>query len=131
MCCNFEQELPNTGNMKIYEANTNLDGSPPIVAIFTADSSASGAIIKSISINALQSTSPGVVRLFVSPDGTHYYLMNEIYIPQHEQSAFLPAFNITISQNYHLQAGYIIGASTENAESFGVSIQGVKWSYPS
>ena len=129
-CCDNINELPNTGIGVITTANKNLDGTGA-VAIFTADATFNGSVIKSISIDALQSTSEGMVRLFISPDsGTTYYLFNEIYIPQSTQASNIPSFKVNIPMNYNLMAGYMIGATTAISEKFGISIQAVKWTYP-
>lgn len=130
-CCNFQQEFPRTGMNIISTANTNLNGSGTILPIFNASAGPNGYIVKSITIEALQSTSNGVVRLFISPNGgTNYYLMNEISIPNTTSSSNKPALKVVIPQFYHLKGGYMLGASTQNAESFGIFVQGLKWNYP-
>lgn len=129
VCCSFRQSYPNTGIGTISVANPALDGSGTIEPIFTADPGMSGSVIKSISIEALSSTSQGIVRLFISRDSVNWALMNEISIPTTIQASSIPAFQVSMQQNYNLAAGYVIGASTQNAQQFGISIQAEKWTY--
>lgn len=128
-CCNYIQELENTGVNRIAVANTKLDGTGAIVNLFTAGGN--GSLIKSITIAALQSTHRGMVRFFVSPNnGVTYFLMMEVIVPQTNQSAFEPSFKVLLNEDFYLQAGYIIAASTEKSESFAITIEGNDWSYP-
>ena len=128
-CCNFEQDAAGTGIGTI-SAATNIDGSSgTIVSIFTADGAANGALIKAITIKALQSTHPGIVRIYIN-DGTDWFLMQEVSVPQTTQSAFEPSFKQVLNMNYNLQAGYIIGAATDIAQSFAITIEATNWTYP-
>ncbi len=127
-CCNFMQETANTGIGQVAIANTKVDGQGAISAIFTAGGD--GAIVRSITIAAQGSTLPGMVRLFVSPDGNNYSLMAEVTIPETNQSAFQPSYKVMMPEHYYLQSGYKIGASTQLSEPFSVIIDGVDWSYP-
>ena len=130
VCCNFEQIAAATGNGTVSIANSALDGSGTIENIFTADTFANGATITRVTIKALQSTYEGVVRLFISPDGRAWSLMQEVWIPQTTQSAFEPSFKHVVDMNFKLEAGYSIGASTQNAESFALTVEALDWTYP-
>ena len=117
------------GGIKV--GNRELNGSGTINTIFTANSAAKGALIKSITIKAQQSTHEGAVRLFISPGGTPAWkLLHEVWIPQTTQSAFDPSFKCVIPANLNLQAGYLIGASTEFDESYSITVEGEDWGYP-
>lgn len=133
-CCNFMQVSSVTGIEVINVANHNLDGSGTISTVFTASSNAgsNGTLVKTVIIKALQSTSiNGMIRLFVSDDnGSTFYLMKEIPVGQTIQSSIEPSYKDVVELNLHLQPGYIIGASTENAQNFAISIEGEEWSYP-
>lgn len=133
-CCNFKQDTSVTGQGFVSTANANLDGTGSITPIFTAasGSASNGSVIKSITISALQSTvQNGMVRFFISPDaGTTYYLMMEVVIPQSTQSSFQPSLKRLLKENFHLAPSYIIGASTQVAESFAITIEGESWKYP-
>lgn len=129
-CCNYKQEIANTGLGTISAANTNLDGSGTIVAVFTAASNPSnGAMVKSITIKALQSTNPGMVRLYYGHGG-NYKLMKEVQIPQTNQSGFDPSFKVVLDDCIYLKAGDTLGASTQLAQEFAITVEGTDWSYP-
>lgn len=129
-CCNFKQITSVTGVRTVSTANSNLDGSGTITKIFEAPSS-NGATIKTITIKALQSTSDnGMIRLFISPDGATYSLLKEITIPQSTQSSFEPSFKVVLEEDLSLQQGYSLGAATQLAQSFALTVEGLSWSYP-
>ena len=129
-CCNFKQDVANTGVGIISTANFNLDGTGTIVNIFTAVNSGNGSVIKTITIKALQSTNEEIVRIFVGPDSTHYSLMKEIYIPVTTQSGFEPSFKVVLEEDFHIPKGFLVGASTQNAQTFAITVEGIGWSYP-
>ena len=125
-CCNFQQDAAATGIHKIATANT-------IASIFTADSGSNGATITAITIKALQSTQPGTVSLYLTDNtgGTPtWFLMQEISIPQTDQSSSVPSFKQVLTMNYNLQAGYSIGAATDIAQAFAITIEATNWTYP-
>lgn len=123
----------NTGIALISTANSNLDGTGTIVNILTAGASGSGwkgCEIQSVVINAIVNTTFGMVRLYVY-DGTNIKLLTEIEVPAVTKSATSPAFSKTLTlDKFELQAGYSIQASTQNAESFAITIEGLDWKYP-
>lgn len=129
VCCNFKQEAAITGLGVASIANTALDGTGTIAKIFSV-SNPNGAFVKHITIKALSSTNEGMVRLFVSPDGVTYYLFREIMIPQTTQSSFEASYKQVLEENIYLEDGYELGASTELSQSFGITVEGVDWSYP-
>ena len=129
-CCNFEQRVAATGVGIVSEANPDLDGSGRIVNLFTASSSAKGAIINTITIKALGCVHEGTIRLFLSNDDSDWFLIREISIPQTVQSGFDPSFKAVLPMEFYLQAGYSIGAATENAESFAITVEALDWLYP-
>ena len=135
-CCNFKETAANTGNGIVSVASPYLTANPAgtIVPIFTAGntfSNANGSFIRTIAVKALQSTHEGAVRLFVSPtaEDPSWTLLQEIWIPQTVQSAFQPSFKKIVAARYNLEAGYVIGASTQNAESFAITIEAEDWLY--
>lgn len=129
-CCNFKQEVGLTGHGKISIANTNLDGTGAITNVFTATPLTNGALIKSITIKALQTTNLGMVRFFISTNGTTYFLMREVSIPATVQSGFQPSFKYVLDEPFYLQEGYNIGASTHIGQAFAINVEGVTWTYP-
>lgn len=129
-CCNYKQEVANTGITTISTANTALDGTGTITTVFTAASNPSnGSAIKAITIKALQSTNVGMIRLFLIHNSAKKLFL-EIPVPQSAQSGFEPSFKFVINENYYLSAGDSIGASTQIAQSFAITLEGVNWSYP-
>ena len=134
-CCSFTKEFASTGFGKVSTANTNttglINGSPGLVNIFTAPGVGSnGTLIKSITISALTSTNLGMVRLFLSSDnGATYNLWMEINIPVTTQSNFQPSYKQVFNENFYLSAGYIIAATTQIANSFAFTVEGVSWTY--
>ncbi|MBL7718855.1 MAG: hypothetical protein JNL72_08470 [Flavipsychrobacter sp.] len=132
-CCNFKQSRAMIGNGTASVANTNLDGSGTIVTLFTAPAAATanGALIKSITLSALQSTHEGMVRLFISPPGSPTFsLWMEINVPETTQSGFQPSYKQVFKEDFCLEAEYVIGASTHLAESFAITVEGNSWTYP-
>ncbi len=132
-CCNFEQNAAVTGLGVVSAANTHLDGTGTIVQVFAAPALTTirGSIIKSITISALQSTSiNGMIRFYIGPDTSHYALLMEVVIPETIQSGFTPSFKVLLKDNFHLQNGYVIGATTQNADSFAITIEAEDWEYP-
>jgi hypothetical protein len=133
-CCNYKQVIAVTGLALVATANPNLDGSGTISTAFTApaSSSSNGSLVKTITIKAQGSTSiNGMIRLFISDDGgTTWYLMREVQVPQTTQSAYEPSYKQVIDMNYHLNTDYLLGVSTQNGESFGITVEGESWSYP-
>ena len=129
-CCNFLKEAGAVGVGVIATANSSLTGSGTIGTIFTAPSGGSkGSFIKSITIKAMPSTNEGVVRIFITPDRTHFFLLNEIYIPQTTQSAFEPSFKQVINLDMAIKNGYAICATTQLGQSFAVSVEAISWTY--
>ncbi|HWY11720.1 MAG TPA: hypothetical protein VN026_10365, partial [Bacteroidia bacterium] len=111
---------------------TLTGGAGTTYTVFTAGSSATynGCRIESAEIQAIVTTTTGMVRLFVSGGGT-ICLLTEIPIPSVTVSATEPAFRTTVPLNgFQLKAGYSIIATTQNTETFNVMIQGNDWNYP-
>lgn len=131
-CCNFKQTKAVTGVDKVDTANTGTIGSGNIVPVFAAPSTSSnGTLVKTVTIKALQSTSiNGAIRIFISPDGIQYTLIREIMVPQTQQGAYTPSYKQVVDMGFNLQAGYVLGVSTQLTEAFGVTIEGESWSYP-
>lgn len=123
----------NTGMAVISTANSNLDGTGTLGTILTAGASGSGwkgCRIENISIKALVTTTTGMVRLFIY-DGTNTRLITEVFIPSVTKSGTEPSFETRLSLgNFQLQAGYSLKASTQNAESFAIIVEGNDWKYP-
>lgn len=129
-CCNFKQEEAVNGLKTISTANANLDGTGVVDTIYTAPTGVNGARIKSVTIKALQGTNEGMVRLYVGETSGTFRLIKEIYIPQTNPGAFDPFFKQVVELDFNLKATYLLGASTQNAESFALTVESVQWTYP-
>lgn len=132
-CCNFKQETASNGLGTVSTANTNLDGSGSgVVTLFTAGRVASGAkgsFVKSITIKALQSTNPGMVRLFIN-NGSASFLYKEISVPETIQSGFEPAWKMQWDENLYLETNFTVLATTQIGQSFALTIEAYDWTYP-
>lgn len=128
------QYVANTGISLISTANTNLDGTGTIGTVLTAGASATykGCAIDSITIKAAGTVTHGMVRIFIY-NGTTSFLLTEVFVNPIAQVGTFQTFSHTIRFPNKLQiaAGYIIKASTQNAENFSVTAEGADWKYPS
>lgn len=110
----------------ISTANTNRDGSGTIGTIFTAGSN--GSIIDHIDIEAIGTTTAGVVRIFLH-NGSASFLWKERLVTAITPSATVKVFEDTIdcslrSGSLFLPSGWSVRASTHNAESFNIHVLG-------
>lgn len=128
-CCNFKQEEALNGLKTISTADPGLDGTG-VPTIYTAPAAVNGVRIKSVTIKALQGTNEGMVRLYVGATSGTFRLIKEIYIPQTNPGAFDPFFKQVVELDFNLQSTYLLGASTQNAESFALTVEAVQWTYP-
>jgi hypothetical protein len=130
-CCSFKQETAIIGVGNVSTANPATNGTGPLSTILTAAASPSnGTLVRTITLKALQSTNLGMIRLFISHNATTWFLVKEICIPQTMQSGFDPSFKMVLEENFNLQAGYSLGASTQLGQSFSLTVEGVSWEYP-
>lgn len=118
------------GMTTVSEANSNLDGSGATQEVYKAEGNVT---MNRVVIKAMQSTSEGMVRLFISdPDRKITKLISEVKISSRVQSVTVP----TISQvvgfpgGFVLEEGYSLIASTQNAEKFNVIMEGREWKFP-
>ncbi|MBN9483108.1 MAG: hypothetical protein BGO70_01195 [Bacteroidetes bacterium 43-93] len=119
----------NTGMVNISTANSNLDGTGSLGTAITAPNptNADCTQITTVTIKATQSTSQGMVRLFIDTQTSGVFLFREIPIPAVVQNATNPAYATTVLLNLNLQPTYKLRASTENAESFNVIANSVDY----
>jgi len=109
----------------ISTANTNRNGTGTIVNLITG--SENGTRIHKITINALGSTTAGAVRLFINT-GTNVRMLKEIMVsaitPSSTVSVWTYTWTLFGEQAIILPQNYILGCSTNNAESFSVIVEG-------
>lgn len=105
---------------QVSTANTNRDGTGTLASIFTAG--ASGSRVDDIYIAATGTTTAGVVRLFLY-DGTNNRLWQEILVTAVTPSTTVQVWNYSLfNQALILPTGYILKASTNNAETFNINV---------
>ncbi len=128
--------ISNSGGGRITTANTNLNGTGSTVQIIIASSSAGdcGCLISSIVIKAQQTTSPGMVRLYIadtSGGANPPVLFCEVAIPSVVQSATTQTFSCQVigQGGLNIAPGYSIYASTEVSNNFSIGIEGADWKY--
>jgi hypothetical protein len=124
----FEQ-TPKIGGLgtQVSTANTARDGSGTLVDVITGG--ANGTRLDSIDIQAAGTVTDGVIRLFLfAPAGTAR-LWKEILVQAITPSATVQAWSASIDcslpgNRLVLPNGYILKASTHNAETFNVFAKG-------
>lgn len=125
----------NAGSATVSTANSNLDGSTgSYTTVYTAGSLGTevGSVITSIIVKAQQTTSPGMVRLFIidSSGMNPGFLFSEVEIPAVTQSATLQTFScLALTGALCIPPGWSIIASTQVAETFSILIEGSDWNY--
>lgn len=118
---------PRTAQAVISAANTNRTNTGTIVDIFTAGTN--GSLVRKITIQASGTTTAGMVRLWLNIGGTTL-LYREIAVSAITPSATVAAFNSTLtlydasSDGLPLPATAVVRASTNNAETFNVIVEG-------
>lgn len=116
-----------TGAGSLSTANTNLDGTGALVALFT--SSGNGTLIQNIYIKAAQTTTRGMIRFFIG-DSDFYRIIDEVDVPARVQYNTQDTWEIILETNWYLQAGLFLYASTEKGESFKITVDALEMSYP-
>lgn len=106
---------------QVTTANTNRDGTGTLATIYTV-TEVGGIKLDAVRIVATGNTTDGMVRLFNDRSGV-VRMVAEIPVSAVTVSPTVPAFNRTIVPiSLYLQNGDILKASTENTETFNVSI---------
>jgi hypothetical protein len=117
--------IPVIGCVEISTANTNRDGTGTLGTVLTG--AAEGTRVTKVTIQALGTTTAGMVRLFIDT-GAAIYLWKEIPITAITGSAsvaeFFYALELLGERALILPTGYILKASTHNAETFNVIAEG-------
>ncbi len=109
-----------TAGVLISTANANRDGTGTLGLVIAAGTQ--GTRVDSINVQALATTTAGMVRLFLY-NGSSYFPLREIPVSAKTPSATDTAFSVSlVSLALLLQAGWSLYASTQNAESFAVTV---------
>ena len=126
---------PKIGVATINAANANRDGTGTISgAILTGaaagGSSPGGTRVRAIHVRAVGTTTAGMVRLFLH-DGTTAHLLREIPVSAITPGANTEAFSAHLTEAVTpdllpltLPPNWSLRASTNNAESFRVTVEG-------
>lgn len=119
--CSDSQGSAQTGIVNISTANSALNGTGAIGTALIAPTGALvyGSQIQFINVKARQTTTEGMVRFFLN-NGVTNFLIWEVPIPGCTQTGVQPAFRTQCLAMIDLKAGFSLGASTENAESFNI-----------
>ena len=114
---------PRIGLGQVSTANTNRDGTGTIATILTG--AASGTRINEIVVEAIVTTTAGMVRIYLN-DGTNTRLLDEIIISPTTVSASTPGSRSSKTYDNLVlpNASWSIRASTHNAETFNVIVLG-------
>jgi hypothetical protein len=124
----FEQ-APKIGGIatQVSVANTARDGSGTLVDIVTGGTN--GTRIDHIDIQAAGAVTDGVIRLFLFSGSGTARLWREILVQAITPSATIQAWSASIDCSLNgnrlvLPSGYVLRASTHNAETFNVIAHG-------
>lgn len=122
--------VANTGIGQVSTANSNLDGSGTLATILTAASN--GTNIQSVTVKSIVNTSAGMIRLFIY-NGTTNFLYSELPVPAVTKSSTAHSFSareLFGGNDFALQSGHILKASTQVGETMNVIAEGLDWTYP-
>lgn len=115
---------PKVGLGQVSVANTNRNGTGTLATIFSAG--ASGSRIDAIDLKAVDTTTAGMIRLFIH-DGANARLLTEVPVTAITPSGTLPSWEAQLNTNTMTQilplllpTGYSLHAATNNAETFNV-----------
>lgn len=113
--------IPINPHGAVSTANTARDGSGTTLLLYTAP--AGHARIDDIVIKARATTTAGMIRFFLSPDGVTYRLWKEVSVSAITPSATVQSFeSLLVSLGLVLVAGMRIYVSTEKAEAFDITV---------
>jgi hypothetical protein len=118
---------PIFGRGLVSAANANMDGTGSLVTLLSAVSS--DTKIEMIHVHARQTTTAGMVRIFLFDGSATYTLFDEIPVSANTISASNPAFSADRDYSFQLKfvpTGYSLVASTHNAEAMFVGVWGGK-----
>ncbi len=111
---------PKSPAILISTANTARDGSGTILSLYVAP--ASGARVDDISIQAIGTTTQGMIRLFLH-NAVSAFLIKEIPVQAITPSATNASFGVLLTDlGIVLQSTHSLRVSTEKGESFHVVV---------
>lgn len=114
---------PRSAPVAISTANINRNGTGVIDTVLVAG--AAGSRIDALCIQAVATTTAGMVRLYVH-NGTTAFLLTEVPVTANTPGASTPAWSAQVNSNNNvnfpliLATGFSLRASTQNAETFNI-----------
>lgn len=116
---------PRVAGVTVSTANTNRDGTGTLGTVITAGSA--GTRIDRIRVQAIVTTTAGMVRLFLF-DGSTFYALQEVPVLAATVSATVQGANAEVAfgdaRPLTIPNGWSIRAGTHNAESITVTAYG-------
>ena len=112
----------NTGIVSISTANSNRNGTGTLGVIITGASN--GTLVKRIIIKATGNTTRGMVRIYCNAN-----IITEVEVPAVTKSAIDTSFSAVLNLNFKLASTNTLKASTQNAETFIITAEGLDWTY--
>lgn len=113
--------IPYNSAVTVSTANTTRDGSGTLVVLATAPTG--GLVIHDIRMNAIATTTAGMLRFFLSDGSLTHHLIMEHPVSAVTPSATAPAWQSMFTDlNLVLQSGWQLKVSTEVANTFKISI---------
>ena len=109
--------VPKNGTAQVSVANAGRDGTGTLATVYTAG--ANGARVDLLTVQATGTTTAGMVRLFLDIGGL-IRLIREIPVAAVVPGAAASAFAVDVQLNLVMQAGAILKASTQNAETINI-----------
>jgi hypothetical protein len=113
------EATPRISSVAISTANTSRDGSGTVGTVISGVAAGTG--VRRVTIQAIGTTTAGMVRLFLY-DGTNYRALREVIVTAITVGANVQAFRaeIVLTDCILPSASWSIVASTHNAETFHV-----------
>ncbi len=117
-------QVPFIAEIQISTANANRDGTGTLGSVKTG--TPNGSRISKITVKAAVTTTVGIVRLFIDNNAGSVLLLKEILVSAITASGTVATFvdESLYSEGLILPSGYILKASTVNAEAFNVIAEG-------
>lgn len=113
--------IPRIGMVKIDSTNTSLDGSGILHQVFIAGTN--GSRIDEVIVKATESTTTGIVRLFIS-DGTNSFLLTEISVTQCTISDSIKSFETGIKLGLIVPNGMVLMATSTTQTILNIIVCG-------
>lgn len=112
---------PNITAVQVSVANTNRDGTGTTVTCFTAGTN--GSRVERIRVKHTSTSTAGIVRIFTF-DGANTRLLTELPITAITPSGTTATYESVNTLSVVLPTGWSLKASTHNAETINIIVEG-------